>query len=740
MCVCVCVISFQVVADVDLVWRNCYKYNRPKSAICRQADQCEAKFNLLWTAADIERKVLDAARAGATGAPVAPAGGSAAAAGDGAFSDAEGEALSDALPYDNWAPRARIVLKALMREECAEPFTEPVSLRAYPDYTQYVAKPADLKTISDRLAITVTSNATPASAVSRGGYSPTGVGLRAFLEEVALVWSNCVAYNGADAPITDMARKARRAFARHCTQHGLPSHALPRILGAGGAGAATPLPGLPAAMSPRTAPAADVSTRTAARAGPVQPTGNPDWMKHALEVVKLVIADRECGWPFAKPVKVADAPGYLEVIQRPMDLGTIADRLKRRKFESEEEVRRDAVNSAFWHPCTADRVLRSTKPFSAHCQAREAGSERERESVCVCVCVQFLADVEQVWTNCFTYNEEGDDYYNMGVAAQALFARHYGRTAGPQSADRRSGGGSRNVAAALGWPGTRPAAAPMSDPPPARGGRQASRASGAAAGAGGGGGAPGGDKHLQLLQQHLMQQRQKGPAVQHQVQPSAAVQPVSQLARRPSDNMAAALESARATLARRGQANGEPSHGPQVQFQQQRLLTPQQVAHAPPHHLAQFQGGAGGQQAQQPRPAPQLPQLSHHVQQQVQGGPQQQANMAAQLQQQQRLAALQQLQQQQQRPVVQHSAQQPTALQMLQQRTSLPGAQAQPQQPAQQPSAAVQFMQQHQPGGMPGQMRAQAPPHQQPQLPAQQFQQAGPGQYGNNMAALARQH
>ena len=39
---------------------------------------------------------------------------------------------------------------------------------------------------------------------------------------------------------------------------------------------------------------------------------------------------------------------------------------------------------------------------------------------------QFLADVELVWSNCFKYNQPGEDAYTMGQAAQALFNRLWG--------------------------------------------------------------------------------------------------------------------------------------------------------------------------------------------------------------------------------------------------------------------------------------------------------------------------
>jgi hypothetical protein len=43
------------------------------------------------------------------------------------------------------------------------------------------------------------------------------------------------------------------------------------------------------------------------------PAGGSDWASKAAEVVRRVISNKECGWPFAKPVKASQAPGYFKV-------------------------------------------------------------------------------------------------------------------------------------------------------------------------------------------------------------------------------------------------------------------------------------------------------------------------------------------------------------------------------------------------------------------------------------------
>jgi hypothetical protein len=47
------------------------------------------------------------------------------------------------------------------------------------------------------------------------------------------------------------------------------------------------------------------------------------------------------GWPFDRPITKADAPDYIKVISRPMDLGTVRSGLVRMKYTCNQEVFED---------------------------------------------------------------------------------------------------------------------------------------------------------------------------------------------------------------------------------------------------------------------------------------------------------------------------------------------------------------------------------------------------------------
>lgn len=48
-------------------------------------------------------------------------------------------------------------------------------------------------------------------------------------------------------------------------------------------------------------------------------------------------------WPFLEPVSKAQAPDYLEVVQRPMDLGTVLRRLDDDHYTSPEAMFNDTL-------------------------------------------------------------------------------------------------------------------------------------------------------------------------------------------------------------------------------------------------------------------------------------------------------------------------------------------------------------------------------------------------------------
>lgn len=61
----------------------------------------------------------------------------------------------------------------------------------------------------------------------------------------------------------------------------------------------------------------------------------------ALEDLLNNMMKHKDGWPFDRPITKADAPDYFEIIQKPMDLGTVRSTLLQMKYSCNQEVLQD---------------------------------------------------------------------------------------------------------------------------------------------------------------------------------------------------------------------------------------------------------------------------------------------------------------------------------------------------------------------------------------------------------------
>lgn len=58
----------------------------------------------------------------------------------------------------------------------------------------------------------------------------------------------------------------------------------------------------------------------------------------ALEDLLTTMMKHKDGWPFDRPITKSDAPDYSDIIQRPMDLGTVRTSLLHMKYSCNQEV------------------------------------------------------------------------------------------------------------------------------------------------------------------------------------------------------------------------------------------------------------------------------------------------------------------------------------------------------------------------------------------------------------------
>ena len=92
----------------------------------------------------------------------------------------------------------------------------------------------------------------------------------------------------------------------------------------------------------------------------------------ALEDLLNNMMKHKDGWPFDRPITRADAPDYFNIIQKPIDLGTIRSNLLRMKYSCNSEV---------------------------------------------------LQDIKTVFENCFTYNREDAEEFQCAIRLDKYFTK-----------------------------------------------------------------------------------------------------------------------------------------------------------------------------------------------------------------------------------------------------------------------------------------------------------------------------
>ncbi|KFM28809.1 Nucleosome-remodeling factor subunit BPTF [Auxenochlorella protothecoides] len=156
-------------------------------------------------------------------------------------------------------------------------------------------RPMDIQTIQRKLA--------------KGAYTS----LTQLEADVALIWSNCRAYNLPTAPVVGEAAAAEAALDALWQEADLPK-----------------------TLNPAAATEAGSTDAPA----PAKPGPALNWRKPALKVLKKLQA-LSISYPFWAPVRAEDAPDYGAVVKQPMDLGTISDRLKGEDYATPAQVRAD---------------------------------------------------------------------------------------------------------------------------------------------------------------------------------------------------------------------------------------------------------------------------------------------------------------------------------------------------------------------------------------------------------------
>lgn len=180
----------------------------------------------------------------------------------------------------------------------AEPFLYPVDPQVAPGYEEMIKNPMDLSTVRKRL---------------KSGFYKGSASL--FLSDIKLIWQNCLEYNESKSEIAVWARELSNISAALCQEFNLGPYDISDT-------------------------SENANPRDVAPADSMQDSRlkRPTILDHSnfsdKDMGKLIesLLKFEHSASFMYPVDLDDAPGYLDVVRRPMDLSTIERRFQNGKY------------------------------------------------------------------------------------------------------------------------------------------------------------------------------------------------------------------------------------------------------------------------------------------------------------------------------------------------------------------------------------------------------------------------
>jgi len=126
---------------------------------------------------------------------------------------------------------------------------------------------------------------------------------------------------------------------------------------------------------------------------------------------------------FREPVDIASVPDYSDKISNPMDLGTISRKLVNGGYIV--DISKEAENETSNLPSEASSINRTELKMDTVTTKNE--HKEDDGKICVSISkinqiiLRVLRDIELIWHNCFTYNEEDSAVYRMGQVQRHKF-------------------------------------------------------------------------------------------------------------------------------------------------------------------------------------------------------------------------------------------------------------------------------------------------------------------------------
>eukprot|EP00218_Dolichomastix_sp_CCMP3274_P008270 CAMPEP_0170135160 /NCGR_PEP_ID=MMETSP0033_2-20121228/2333_1 /TAXON_ID=195969 /ORGANISM="Dolichomastix tenuilepis, Strain CCMP3274" /LENGTH=496 /DNA_ID=CAMNT_0010370755 /DNA_START=183 /DNA_END=1673 /DNA_ORIENTATION=- len=241
---------------------------------------------------------------------------------------------------------AKQVVAEVRRHPTAQKyFNEPVDPSVVTDYYQVIKTPMHFDLVFQRL--------------SKGRYKR----IEPVLADISLVWKCCREYNAREEPVVKEMEELEAEFRRLWEAQNLPleievdpnNPELQAVPARPPSMPDRPPPPKPKPKQPRPvvpAPAPQLPPSVALMNLPVPALVGVDdakaQLKRAHAIIKEVIKMPDAE-PFAAPVNQDEVPDYYEIVRRPCDFQTIANRLSKCRYKSPHQVWDDIEQ--IWHNC-----------------------------------------------------------------------------------------------------------------------------------------------------------------------------------------------------------------------------------------------------------------------------------------------------------------------------------------------------------------------------------------------------
>jgi hypothetical protein len=350
---------FAFARDMRLIWSNCMTYNVPDSALYAHASQLKDLFEDMYKIAfqdilkGMRRKSVKREKSSG--------------------SDDGNEASASALSKEDALKRLKKFLKEIFNHPNSEPFHYPVDTSVAPGYLDVVERPMDLSYIRKHL-----------SEYGSGEIAD----INRCLDDVLLIYDNCMAYNADGSDLFKIAKELRKFtkqlfsgfFSDVLSKASKPSKGSSASMGKRNMEEEGPVKkrGRPSKADSSHSSHEDIAAVTISSAE--SKTGDSDMAASILKKLKKLLKfvyNHPKSEPFHYPVDVRAAPGYLDVVERPMDLSYL------------------------------------TKHLAEYATGNKADIER------------FLDDILLTFKNCMAYNADGSDLFESAKELAGFAKQQY---------------------------------------------------------------------------------------------------------------------------------------------------------------------------------------------------------------------------------------------------------------------------------------------------------------------------